>query len=140
MPCKQYFTQSIGFLFYSIIEIIWTFLSTQNILDRQGNKSFFTWKIFVPPKVNLVRFEQYCIVSLSSFLYTLLEQIRKYLSLQNILFSEGAGTFLRKSPKPLKTSKCVRFGQFCTKPFASFCVVFIKTFWTFLSLQNIYLE
>ena len=62
-------------------------MSTQNILYRRGNKPLFTWKIFVPPKVNLVRFEQYCIVSVSSFLYTLLEQIRKYLSLQNILFT-----------------------------------------------------
>ena len=60
--------------------------------------------------------------------------------LQNILFLEGAGTFLRKSPKPLQTSKCVHFRQFCTKLFASFCVVFIKTFWTFLSLRNIYLK
>ena len=62
-------------------------MSTQNILYRRGNKSLFTWKIFVPPKVNLVRFKQYCIILLSSFLYTLLEQIRKYLSLQNILFT-----------------------------------------------------
>ena len=77
---------------------------------------------------------------LRSFINVFFILILNFLSLQNILFLEGAGTFLWKSSKPLKTSKCMRFGQFCTKPFTSFCVVFIKTFWTFLSLQNIYLE
>ena len=56
---------------------------------------------------------------------------------QNILFLEGAGSIPRKSPKPLKTSKCVCIRQYCTEPLTSFCIVFIKRFWTFLSLQNI---
>ena len=63
-----------------------------------------------------------------------------FLSLQNFYFIfklEGTGTILKKNPKPLETSKCVRIGQYCTKPLTSLCVVFIKTFWTFLSLQNI---
>ena len=55
--------------------------------------------------------------------------ILNFLSLQNILFLERTGAIPRKSPKPL-----------CTEPFTSFCVVFIKTFWTFLSLQNICFE
>ena len=75
MPSKQYFTQLIGFLLYMIIELFQTFLSLQNILHRQGNKSLFTWRVFLPPKGNLVRFKQYCIVLLSSFLYTLLEKL-----------------------------------------------------------------
>ena len=45
-----------------------------------------------------------------------------------------------ENPKPLKTSKCVRIGQYCTEPLTSSCIVFIKTFWTFLSLQNICLK
>ena len=63
-----------------------------------------------------------------------------FLSLQNILFLERTGTILRKSPKLLETSKCVRIGQYCTEPLTSFCVVFIKTSWTFLSLRNIYFK
>ena len=73
MPSKQYFTQSIGFLLYTIIRLFWTFLSLQNILYQLGNKSLFAWRVFIPPKVNLVRFKKYCIVLLSYFLYTLLE-------------------------------------------------------------------
>ena len=63
-----------------------------------------------------------------------------FLSLYNILFLEGTGTIPKKCPKPLKTSECMCLRQYCTKPLSSFCVVFIKIFWTFLSLQNIYFE
>ena len=127
MPCKQYFTQSIGFLFYTIIEIIWTFLSTQNILYRWGNKSLFTWKIFVPPKVNLVRFEQYCIVSLSSFSYTLLEQIRRYLSLQNTLFLQNFLRFILSFPESLTLA-----GIFCQPKYA--CLNGLKFFYNILQV------
>ena len=75
--------------------------------------------------------------SFRSFVNVFNISILKFLSLQNISFLEGTGAILRKSPKPLKTSKCMRIGQYCTEPLTSFCVVFIKTFWTFLSLQNI---
>ena len=89
MPSKQYFTQSISFILYTIMELFWTFLSLQNILHHRGNKSLFTWRVFLPPKVKLVRFKQLCIILLSSFLYTLLEQIRRYLPLHIILFLQG---------------------------------------------------
>ena len=75
--------------------------------------------------------------SFRSFINMFIILIISFLSFQNILFLEGTGAILRKSPKPLKTSNCVYIGQYCTKPLTSFCVVFIKTFWTFLSLQNI---
>ena len=37
-------------------------------------------RVSLPPKANLVHFEQYCIILLISFLLTLLEQIKRYLS------------------------------------------------------------
>ena len=104
-------------------------------------KPLFVYAVQTHPKHSIWAYlNQIFTKLLRSFINVFFILIMNFLSLQNILYLEGAGTFLRKSPKPLKTSKCVRFGQFCTKPFASFCVVFIKTFWTFLPLQNIYLE
>jgi hypothetical protein len=60
-----------------------------------------------------------------------------FLSILNIYFSKGQVQFHRKAPGALKTPDSVRIGKFCTKSLNSFCVVFIKTFRTFLSLQNI---
>ena len=71
------------------------------------------------------------------FYHVFIVLILRFLSFQNILFLEGTGAIPRKSPKPLKTSKCMRIRQYCTIPLTSICIVFIKTSWTFLSLQNI---
>ena len=68
MPSKQYFTQSIGFSSLHNHRIILDIsVSSEYSVSIWGNKSLFTWRVIVPPKVNLVRFEQYCIVLLSSF-------------------------------------------------------------------------
>ena len=100
MPSKQYFTQLIGFILYVIIELFWTF---QNILYHQGNKSPFTWRVFVLPKANLVHFKQYCIVLLSSFSCTLLEQIKDICLFRLFYFYRGPVIFTKIEQSSCKT-------------------------------------
>ena len=71
------------------------------------------------------------------FLYRFLKIVLNFVPTQNIFKYWGISPILSTRHLPYKTSKSMQLWQQCSKSLSLFFIIHLKTFQTFMSLQNI---